>query len=66
MVTLMGVHVASSWLPPGTGYSLLLVLAHSKKTGGFSIKDFITLSPSCLAFTSVLILSYKMACSSSL
>ena len=64
MVT-MGVHVVSSWLPPGTGHSLLLVLAHSKERGGLSIKGFITLSPSCLTFTSTLILSYKMACSSS-
>ena len=64
-------------VPDGCLYGLCLVASKDgtlttscgglfQKRGVLSVKEFITLNPSCLTFTSALILSYKMACSSSL
>lgn len=50
MVTQMGVHVASSWLPPGTGALPTSCVGPFQKTGGFSIKDFYHIEPKLLDF----------------
>ena len=65
MVSLMGVHVVSSWLPPGMGHSLLPVMVLPKERRS-QYQRFYHLELKLLDFDFYINCVLQMACSSSL